>query len=286
MPLLDESGRAYCLNCTWRLVPLIRPQAAIHARLCGFCHSRSTDGKPVEVPEEGKTCTRCRAGVIPIRGLPQFHRICKACWKADGYRNTDGTVPDRCSYDGCEGFLRSHGASRRNRLCFSCYQDLYKQTWQTFYADLDIEEHYDPHWLYVGNIPFQWRAPDIIAWIMTVMPPRVGEEQNFTVRLGGYENEFNAYKECIIKFAFVKFDLVRDTCALLMSTYDDRFPVICGERRKVVAHPAVKFGRPGRWRDLPNQTRDWRIITGDVSVPMGALDPRLSLSTQGLSAHS
>ena len=172
MPLLDESGRAYCLNCTWRLVPLIRPQAAIHARLCGFCHSRSTDGKPVEVPEEGKTCTRCRAGVIPIRGLPQFHRICKACWKADGYRNNDGTVPDRCSYYGCEGFLKTSGLSRRNRLCEEHFRTARAQTWQDFYADLDIVEDYDPYVLYIGNIPYQWREPDLIAWIRQVRPLR------------------------------------------------------------------------------------------------------------------
>ena len=287
MSLLDESGRAYCLNCMERLVPLERALIARSYGWCRLCLTRFKSGEE-KLPEVGNTCTRCRNGVIPIRGPPQFQHICRACWKADGYRNNDGTVPDRCSHYGCEGFLKAGGASRRNRLCEEHFRTARAQTWKDFFVDLDIVEDYDPYSLYIGNIPHQWRKPDLIAWISQVRPPRA-EDAPPTVRCrkGGYLSDFNAQKECFINFAFVSFDLIQDTWALLVTIYGTYFPSVCGEERRVVAHPAVKEGPPGRWRDLPRpRERDWRVITGEVSDPMGSFDPRLSLSAQGLCAHT
>ena len=122
-------------------------------------------------------------------------------------------------------------------------------------------EDYDPYSLYIGNIPYQWRKPDLIAWISQVRPPRA-EDAPPTVRCrkGGYLSDFNAQKECFINFAFVSFELIQDTWALLVTIYGTYFPSVCGEERRVVAHPAVKEGPPGRWRDLPRpRERDWRI---------------------------
>ena len=259
MSLLDESGRAYCLNCMWRLVPLEKQWIARSIGWCKVCLTRFKNGEE-KLPEVGNTCTRCRNGVIPIRGPPQFQHICKACWKADGYRNNDGTVPDRCSHYGCEGFLKTSGASRRNRLCEEHFRTARAQTWQDFYADLDIVEDYDPYLLYIGNIPHQWREPDLIAWISQVRPPRAKDAPpTVRCRKGGYLSDFNAQKECFTNFAFVSFDLIQDTWALLVTIYGTYFPSVCGEERRVVAHPAVKEGPPGRWRDLPRpRERDWR----------------------------
>ena len=128
MSLLDESGRAYCWNCMERLVPLERALIARSFGWCRLCLTRFKNGEET-LPEVGNTCTRCRDGVIPIRGSPQFQPICKACWEADGYRNNDGTVPDSCSYYGCKGFLEIRGLARHNRLCQVHYRIARDQTW-------------------------------------------------------------------------------------------------------------------------------------------------------------
>ena len=216
----------------------------------------------VEV-EEDRVCQRCREGVIPARGCPHTLNICRACWQRAGYPNADGIVEELCSHLGCECALPSTGISLRNCLCRRHYKELAAETWKDFYADLDIVIDYDPRCLYVGNIPFAWLEPEMTAWILDKMPERQGKERNFRVRYltGGPKSDYNAFLECNVKFMFITFDLVRDAYHLLQLIYDTEFPVEDGEpRRRVVAHPAVKFGPAGRWPGLPRPPeRDWRI---------------------------